>query len=219
MNEADALAGHGRAAGYWHFMRELMRNPRQIGAMCPSSPFLARRMASLVPRGDGVVVELGAGGGAVTAALLNQGISPEDLVVIERSAALAAHLARRFPGVQLIHGDAAHMSRYDVLKRRPVRAIVSSLPLRSLRTPVVRQILDQIALLAEPRTVFIQYTYALRGSDHAKAHGFECDEAHVVWRNLPPARIETFRCPPHPTRHGTRRAAASRPRRDRRTAS
>jgi phosphatidylethanolamine/phosphatidyl-N-methylethanolamine N-methyltransferase len=181
------------AVGYLHFMRECVRNPRQMGAMCPSSPFLARRMASLVPPGDGVVVELGAGGGAVTAALLDRGVLPRDLVLVERSAVLSAHLARRFPGVILIHGDAAHLSGFEILNRRPVRAIVSSLPLRSLRRPVVRQILDQVSQVSGLGTVFIQFTYALRGECLGAAPGFERDQAYVVWRNLPPARVEAFR--------------------------
>ncbi|SBP88589.1 Methyltransferase type 11 [Thiomonas delicata] len=192
MKEANKQSVNRRAAGYWHFMREFVRNPRQIGAICPSSPFLARRMASLVPQGDGVVLELGPGAGAVTAALLNQGVAAQDLVLVERSAALSALLAKRFPGVQLIQGDAMHLSRFDVLRQQPVRAIVSSLPLRSLPRPVVRQILDQVALISDPGTVFIQFSYALRGSYQNLAHGFERDQAHVVWRNLPPARIEAF---------------------------
>ncbi|MHB1667031.1 MAG: class I SAM-dependent methyltransferase [Thiomonas sp.] len=195
MNEANEQSLNKHAAGYWRFMREFVRNPRQIGAICPSSPFLARRMASLVPGGDGVVVELGPGGGAVTAALLNHGVSAQDLVLVERSAALSAHLAKRFPGVHLIQGDAMHLSRFKVLSQ-PVRAVVSSLPLRSLPRPVVRQILDQVALISGPGTVFIQFSYALRGSYQNMAHGFERDQAHLVWRNLPPARIEAFRFQP-----------------------
>lgn len=191
--EVPRLEYPGRAAGYWYFMRELARNPREIGAMCPSSPILARTMARLVPGGDGAVVELGAGGGSVTAALISHGVSLRDLVVVERSAALSEHLARRFPGMKLIHGDAAHLSRYEILRRKPVRAIVSSLPLRSLQKPLVRQILDQISLISAPGTVFIQFTYALRGGCREVASGFERDQARVVWRNLPPARIEAFR--------------------------
>ena len=193
LNEVMEIPAIESAARYLHFMRECVRNPRQMGAMCPSSPFLARRMASLVPEGDGVVVELGAGGGAVTAALLAQGILPRDLVLIERSAVLAAHLARRFPGVTLIHGDAAQLSGFDILSDRPIRAIVSSLPLRSLGRPVAQRILDQVSLISSLGTVFIQFTYALRGERHGIAPGYERDQACVVWRNLPPARIEAFR--------------------------
>ncbi|NNM62175.1 MAG: phosphatidylethanolamine N-methyltransferase [Steroidobacteraceae bacterium] len=193
MLEVNELNASRWAAGYWHFIRELVRHPREIGAMCPSSPFLARRMASLVPEGQGLVLELGPGGGVVTAALLSQGIAADDLVLVERSAVLSAHLARRFPGVKLIHGDAAHLSRFEALRNQPIRAIVSSLPLRSLRRSVVREIMDQISLISGPGTMFIQFTYALRGGFADQAAGFKRDQRHVVWRNLPPARIDAYR--------------------------
>lgn len=178
---------------YWQFLREFVRHPRQIGAVCPSSPVLARHMAGLVPAGRGLVVELGPGGGAVTAALLHSGVAARDLVLVERSETLAGQLARRFPAVCLIHGDAAQLSSYDALQRHRVRAIVSSLPLRSLPHGDVRRILDQISTIASPGTVFIQFSYALRRSYDGMAQGFSREHARVVWRNIPPARIESFR--------------------------
>ena len=193
MNEAKHQTQSSRVSGYLHFMREFVRHPRQIGAICPSSPVLARRIASLVPPGDGVVLELGPGGGAVTSALLRHGVAAADLVLIERSEPLVAQLARRFPGVALIHGDAAHLAGYAQLRARPLRAIVSSLPLRSLPRPLVRRILAQVAEVSAPGTRFIQFSYALHAVDALPAHGFERDKACLVWRNLPPARVESYR--------------------------
>jgi phospholipid N-methyltransferase len=189
----SAREATARARGYLHFVREFVRHPRQIGAICPSSPVLARRIASLVPPGDGLVLELGPGGGAVTAALLRHGVAAHDLVLLERSAALVAQLSRRFPDVALIHGDAAHLGDYAQLRGRPLRAIVSSLPLRSLPRPLVRQILDQIAEVSAPGTRFIQFSYALHDACAAPARGFERDDACLVWRNLPPARVDCYR--------------------------
>ena len=187
-------AGAWRSYGaYWQFVREFVRHPRQIGAVFPSSPVLARSMAGLVPPGRGLVVELGPGCGAVTAALLHSGVAARDLVLVERSEALAQQLARRFPGVCLIRGDAAQLAGFEVLQRHRVRAIVSSLPLRSLPAPEVRRILDQISEVSSPGTVFVQFSYALRRSYEGMAQGFSREHARVVWRNLPPARIEAFR--------------------------
>ncbi len=190
MGAAGAWGSYG---AYWQFVREFVRHPRQIGAVCPSSPVLARQMAGLVPPGRGLVVELGPGGGAVTAALLHSGVAARDLVLVERSEALARQLARRFPGVCLIRGDAACLASFEALQRRPVRAIVSSLPLRSLPADDVRRILDQISTIATPGTLFIQFSYALRRSYEGMAQGFSREHAQVVWRNIPPARIEAFR--------------------------
>ena len=58
------------------FLRELMVRPGMMGAVCASSPRLAARMAALVdPALGGLVVELGGGTGAITAALLARGLS------------------------------------------------------------------------------------------------------------------------------------------------
>jgi phospholipid N-methyltransferase len=72
------------------FARESIGRPAAIGAVCPSSRQLAQRIARQVPRGDGVVIELGGGTGAVTQGLLDNGVRPERRIVVERS----RHLSR-----------------------------------------------------------------------------------------------------------------------------
>ena len=84
------------AASLALFTREIWANPRAMGAACPSGPALAACMASRVPADrDGLVVELGGGTGAVTAALLKHGVPPWKLVVVERSPTLVHHLRQR----------------------------------------------------------------------------------------------------------------------------
>lgn len=178
---------------YWQFVREFVRHPRQIGALCPSSPVLARRMASLVPQGPGLVLELGPGGGAVTAALLRSGVAARDLLLVERCEAMARQLERRFPSVSLVRGDAAQLAGLEALRHRRVRAVVSSLPLRSLPGDEVRRILEQISRVSSRGTVLIQFSYSLRRSQAVLAEGFACEQADVVWRNVPPARVELLR--------------------------
>src|SRR5271170_2896218 len=71
--------------GRHHFIFAAMRSPFKIGSFLPSSRGLARAMASGVDVSrPGAVVELGAGTGVVTHALLKIGVAPENLVVIER---------------------------------------------------------------------------------------------------------------------------------------
>src|SRR3546814_8697364 len=65
------------------FIQEFITRPGTIGAICPSSRFLAKHMALEVPRADdGLVIELGGGTGVITQALLDQGVAPEKLMVI-----------------------------------------------------------------------------------------------------------------------------------------
>ena len=82
------LANARHSCAPWLFARQMLNEPAAVGAIWPSSRWLARSVASRVPRhGDGLVVELGGGTGAVTNALLQRGIAPGRLMVIERSSA------------------------------------------------------------------------------------------------------------------------------------
>lgn len=186
---ADAI----RAAPAGLFLRELLETPAGVGAVWPSSERLARGMAAQVdPRGDGLVVELGAGTGVVTRALLDRGVPADRLRVVERSPAFARHLRQRFPEVAVLRGDAARLS--DVLGESaaggPVDAIVSSLPLRSLEPDVVSAVLGQCRALLRPGCPLVQFTYAPRGlPDAGLSDGFVVRGDLAVWTNLPPARV------------------------------
>jgi phosphatidylethanolamine/phosphatidyl-N-methylethanolamine N-methyltransferase len=176
------------------FAREILNNPREIGAACPSSPMLGRAMANALPMHlNGVVIELGAGTGTITAALLARGIPPEKLLVLERSANMVKHLREKFPQIQIIEGDAALLGDY-LEKETKVAAIVSGLPLRSLPPMMVKAIVNQINHLLRHDGVLIQFTYDLRGQWFEQQHKqFRRSQSSIVWRNLPPARVDVFR--------------------------
>jgi phospholipid N-methyltransferase len=176
------------------FTREICTNPRAIGAACPSSPGLAQHMAMQVPlRADGLVLELGAGTGVVTEALLNRGVMPQNLVVVERSVALAGHLRKRFPYLRIIQGDAAHLDQLlGCEEQDQIYSVVSSLPLRSLKPAVSRAIGCQLDTLLGSKGLLIHFTYDLRGAyAHLPPH-FKRVFSKIIWGNLPPARIEVF---------------------------
>lgn len=184
-----SLSGAGLPG--WAFVRAWVRDPAAVGAICPSSARLALQIAQQVDLGaDGWVVELGAGTGAVTAALLRHGVRPERLVVIERSACLVRHLRRRFPQLRVIRGDAAQGSA--LIDHEAVAALVSGLPLRSLPAAQVALITQAWSTAAGPHLRVIQFTYALRGASAWGAAGMQRAAVQTVWSNLPPARVEVF---------------------------
>ena len=185
------------------FLRELVTQPGTVGAICASSPRLAARMAAWVDTAaPGVVVELGGGTGVITAALLARGVAPERLVVIEQSAALAAHLRRRFPHIHVVHGDAAELARLaagaDWPCRGvdgaplPVQCIVSGLPLLSIPLPVRQRILQAGAQALAPGGRLLQFTYAMRGPSLWQGAGLVGQARERVLANLPPARIDVL---------------------------
>ncbi len=173
------------------FLRELLHEPRSMGAVCPSSCELAWGMARWVdPAQAGWVIELGGGTGTVTAALLQRGVPRERLIVIERSRKFVKHLRHRFPGVRIFHADAAEIAL--ALGGRSVTAIVSGLPLRSLPADAVSRVVQACAGVLNPNSRVVQFTYAPRACSAWSAAGLQRIANETVWRNLPPARIEVF---------------------------
>ncbi len=175
------------------FVRSAIANPSRVGSICPSSPELARAMASYVPvDSKGLIVELGGGTGVVTEALLERGVAPERLVVIEMCPKLSALLKKRFPTVRVCQGDAAHIGQLIGDEAVEVSAVVSSLPLRSLPRKNVDAIITEVQRVLAPNGLFLQYTY-----NHGDQNGIIPEEfmsvaSSVVWRNLPPARLDVF---------------------------
>ncbi|SMG60987.1 class I SAM-dependent methyltransferase [Paraburkholderia susongensis] len=175
------------------FAREWAAAPWSVGAICPSSRRLAVQIAREVPAGSGAVIELGGGTGAVTHALLTNGVPAGRLVVVERSAAFVQHLRKRFPDVPVMHADAACLARC-LPRDLGVDAIVSCLPLRSLPGHEVEAVVDQWRQVLRPGGVVIQFSYDIRPARRMPDTGGDLvmQSSRIVWANLPPARIVTM---------------------------
>ncbi len=81
------------------FFRQLLTQPKQISAIAPSSPWLARAMAEGLGPQTGRVVEFGPGTGVLTRGVLAAGVAPENLTLFEMSADFVGHLRLRFPEI------------------------------------------------------------------------------------------------------------------------
>ena len=83
-----------------------------LGAVMPSSKLLARTMAGYVDaHGDGPVVELGPGTGAITNALIEHGVDQRRLVLVEYNPSFCALLRERYPHARIVQGDAYALRR------------------------------------------------------------------------------------------------------------
>ncbi|NBT22348.1 MAG: phospholipid methyltransferase [Methylocystaceae bacterium] len=182
------------------FIRQWVENPRLIGAVSPSGPALAKAMASYVDlKKEGPIIELGPGTGPVTQALLARGIAPERLVLVEYEQGFCHLLAERYPGVQIVQGDAYSLKNtlQNKLSAQPI-TVVSSLPLlvRPERDRV--ELLHQAFELMGPDGLFIQFTYGLTKSP-MPMHAHSITGAYVgkgsapILLNIPPARVWRYR--------------------------
>jgi|ERR1043165_471255 phospholipid N-methyltransferase len=176
------------------FLYEAVMHPSMVGALFPSSKKLANRLTQQISNNSGLVVELGAGTGAITTALINQKGLFRQLIVIERSAKLSNHLMQRFPELRIIQGDACQLSNLiNQSTSVPIQAIVSSLPLRTLSPSIVEKIGIQINHVLVKGGLYIQYTYSLWGKPLCPTPQLKLVHQQWVWQNLPPARIDVFR--------------------------
>ncbi|MCO6411344.1 MAG: hypothetical protein J5I92_01245 [Thiogranum sp.] len=179
------------------FFSKWLKSPLRVASVIPSSAQLARAMASALPQREGLVVELGGGTGPITHALLQAGVNPGRLVVIERDSHFCRHLTRRFPGITVLRGDALHMAALveGLSSDTPTRAVVSGLPMLSMPADIQRQLLQQAMHLTHGKGPLIQFSYSLasplRRSVEKELGLIPRCVAHV-WRNVPPAKVWTF---------------------------
>ena len=191
-------AGHHRPVqregGFGLFLRRWAANPLQMGSVVPSSRALGRRIASLVERkGDEVVVELGAGTGAVTRALLDGGVPPDRLVVVEIVPDMARHLARTLPGVTVIEGDAFALPEAlpEALHQR-VGTAICGIPLVLLPTEQQKRFVEAVEAVA-PGRGFLLYSYCVTSPLPHRRLGLTARREAWTPLNLPPASVWRYR--------------------------
>ncbi len=179
------------------FVLALLRNPRQIGAVVPSSQSLARAMAIAAAPSGKRILEIGPGTGAITKALLAEGASPEQLCLLERDDRLAAYLTRKFPGVRVINGDARSIT--DTIQPKAhsyFDIVISSLPLLNVKEADKIVILEQIFSLLDQQGLLVQYTYSAKAPispSLANRFGVKGERTAMIFRNLPPASVWKYR--------------------------
>jgi phosphatidylethanolamine/phosphatidyl-N-methylethanolamine N-methyltransferase len=147
------------AAEVLTFFRAWLSRPLQVGAIAPSSAMLAELMTKEISATHAPVLELGAGTGVFTQALVARGLSEADLTLIEYSADFSRLLRQRFPAARVRCMDAARLSRAGLFEGASAGAIVSGLPLLSMTPKRVMAILSGAFGFLRQDGAFYQFTY------------------------------------------------------------
>ncbi len=179
------------------FFLAFLRNPRKVGNPFASGKSLSKAMAAqLLVAEDEFVIELGAGNGAVTRAILDAGVKSEKLIIIEREKQFLKRLTNKFPDVRVELGDARNTS--DIVKALgigQVGAVVSSLPLLNMPHDVRHEIVNSCFKALKKDGLYIQYTYGLVSpvpKPNQKEIGIRGNVKKNVLLNIPPARVWTY---------------------------
>jgi phosphatidylethanolamine/phosphatidyl-N-methylethanolamine N-methyltransferase len=177
------------------FIRSWIEKPLSTGAVMPSGKMLARTMARYVDSSaTGPVIELGPGTGPVTEALIEHGVDPARLVLVEFNPTFCRMLRTKFPAATVVQGNAYSLRRAlgDALSE-PAAAVVSGLPL--MTKPMItrlRLITDAFSVMAQG-SPFVQFTYAVVPPIPTDFSGVSAEASELVWMNLPPARVWVYR--------------------------
>jgi phosphatidylethanolamine/phosphatidyl-N-methylethanolamine N-methyltransferase len=179
------------------FFKKWLKHPFQMGTLAPITRQLAKIAASCIKDPSGLIVEIGAGTGRLTRALLTQGVKPENLVLVELDSDFCSFLEDTLPGLpecrfstpKVIHGDAAKLA--EIIPTSFIgktTTIVSAIPFMYIseegREKIIKSCFDVII----PKGEVIHVTYNPK-SPLAFLNTVHQERVENLWLNLPPGFV------------------------------
>jgi phospholipid N-methyltransferase len=192
----------GNARDHARLLGAFVKGPTTVGAIAPSSQWLAERMAEDMGLRDArTVVELGPGTGVFTRAICDR-VGPDTLVMaVEINRDMAAVLTDRFPRVRVVNDSAEHLDTHlAAAGRAEADAILSSLPWAGFSRDLQERLMSAIVRVLRPGGSFATFAYipaawlpaGRRFRKLLESSFSSVATTPVVWRNLPPAFV--YRC-------------------------
>ncbi|RKT85084.1 Phospholipid N-methyltransferase [Saccharopolyspora antimicrobica] len=190
---------------YWTFLNSAARQPATVGAVLPTSRYVAEAVAAVVPSsGAPTVLELGPGTGALSGPIQRRLSEGARHLAVEIDPKMVQFLERTKPWLEVIEGDATHLRKIlDAAGVDKVDAVISSIPWTLLTPEKQRELLHEAASVMSADGVFTTVTYLTtlwrpptRAFLDALHDTFdEIMPRTAVWRNVPPARVYACRRP------------------------
>lgn len=177
-------------------MRQFWQEKKMVGAMAPSSRFLAQKMLKDIDFAAAkVIVELGPGTGVFTDKIVELMRPDAVLLVFELNDHFMEQLRNRYtdPRVRLIHDSAEKIQEYlDKEGLRHADVVVSSLPLANFP----KELRDSILSAADDALVenghYVQFQYSLQSKKQIKKT-FKKMQIRFTPLNFPPAFVYACR--------------------------
>lgn len=190
------------------FLKQYLLHPRQVGAVKPSSKYLAKKMVHHVSFEKAeCIAEFGPGTGVFTEEVIRAKRDETLFLVFEVNDSFYEELEKKysgFPNVQIIHDSAQRLGRY--LKEHQLKKVdyvISGLPFASLPGDVSDSILKECRKYLSPRGLFITFQYTLLKKKLFQRF-FRIAAIEKERRNIPPAYVLNCRRIP-----GKKRQASS----------
>ena len=184
-----------RRSAAWLYLRRFLAHPLRIASFVASSRALGRLVAAQVRCGEGEwVLELGAGTGAVTRALLEAGLPAERLLAVEIDAQMAGYLQETCPQVRVLCSDAFALE--EALPPGAAGAIgtvICGLPVSLMPRERQAELVAGMQALTPPGRRFLAYSHRLTSPLPAARLGLEAERLAFTLQNLPPASVWGYR--------------------------
>lgn len=176
------------------FLRNFWKEKKMVGAMSPSSRFLAKKMLESIDFSQAkVIVELGPGTGVFTRRMLED-LRPDGvLLVFELNDSFMNALRKEFtdPRVHLIHDSAEKIGEYLMkMGLKQADCVVSSLPLANFPDDLKMRILRESHQVMHDQSLYVQFQYSLNAKKAIKSL-FPNVRITFTPANFPPAFVYT----------------------------
>jgi phospholipid N-methyltransferase len=174
------------------FLGAWLADPWRVAAIAPSGTALANLVTAEITPAIAPVLELGAGTGVFTRALLARGVPESGLTLLEYSADFAQLLSERFPHARVLSMDAARLAHTPLFEGAPVGAVISGLPFLHMSPKKIMTILTGAFGYLRGGGSFYQFTYMPRcpvSPRLLERLGLEATRIGGTFRNVPPATV------------------------------
>jgi phosphatidylethanolamine/phosphatidyl-N-methylethanolamine N-methyltransferase len=176
------------------FLKSFFKEKRMVGALAPSSKFLAKKMLKHVNFSEAkLIVEFGPGNGVFTKKILEKMLPSAKLIVYELNETFFQKLVDEITDKRVILINGSADSVYDYVQANQlgeVDYVISSLPLANFPKALIESILNASDKVLKPEGKYIQFQYTLTQRRHLKKV-FKNMSLNFALFNLPPAFVYT----------------------------
>lgn len=174
------------------FLQEFLKHPLQVGSIIPSSRYMERRIIEAAGISSAnVVVELGAGTGGVTRAILRALPQDAKLLVIEINSNFHT-LLKRIEDDRLIAHLGSAFELKDIISSYDLQApnvVISGIPFSTMRRSAGTQILKAISSQLSPNGRFVAYQFRSNRVAALCQPILGHEQATTEFLNIPPMRV------------------------------
>jgi phospholipid N-methyltransferase len=179
------------------YLQQSIKNFQEMGSIVRSGPQMCKKMTHDIPKNkDIVILELGAGDGAITDYILHRMSEKSLLIVFEINSEMVETLNRKYSDQKerlIIINDGAQKleTHLEKLNISQVDMIISAIPFIALPEEIMHAVLKVSKKVLKIKGIFIQMHYTLQ-LKHIYKTLFGNISTSFVALNIPPGYV--FKC-------------------------